>query len=848
MPRLIESVNGAHILENASHDQHLSMNLSLEEDRRLVLCERTIEYREDFGTGRCRVSHKMQLSLGVRVQAVVQIRVGSIAILCVVFPDTQEALEEDEICVDATVFVNKLGDTHKLETATSCVIETVFPRALCSAVHASPYDLDVLSLGDLPVKKGCVIRANESLGRNKPIAITEVRHPYPRVPGSPAVAIVHIDTIVIPTRAPPSIESGESEALSVTTAVKEVITGLVTPAVSVPAAAQPSGVLLTGPPGVGKTHSVKVAAGLCKPWCAVKVVDLNIPNILADDDPIGKMKALLEEAEEGTEGYPEEGEEEEGALPAPSPSAKRLSYESPSKKEAAPSFSPLSSSSSSFSFLTPSPERGKAQSTLLTASGNGSDSTSAKNNEGKRKARPQLCLVMLDEADALGTVNSESEVQRAVKSTLCAWLDNRQRSAEQNHGSGSGGGENGDSALSTRRVCFVATSNRADSVDPRLRRGGRLEREVVLAPRAEDRQALLTPLLTRLVARTEGGGEKEEGLEHLVKEVTALTGGYVAADIVSLVAKAGELSTSTSGGGVIPALRESLWRAMQLVGPSCLRGAAIRTPNLGYDDVVGYSATKKSLQRALRACDPSMAETMAKFGLQSPGGILLHGPPGNSKTRLILAAASSHRLPVISLTAADVFSPYVGDAEEEVRKAFTIARQASPCVLFFDELDAFVTNRGTGSGSGGGSDSTSSVEARVLATLLTEMDGIGGSDGSGSGSSSGGVMVMAATNRLGAVDPALLRKGRFHQVIEVPLPDAATRSALLAYFAGKCQVGEARVTQLAALLKEGQSGADIENLCREEQVAQMRRILRKGKGEGEGEREGEGEGEGEGGL
>ena len=103
---------------------------------------------------------------------------------------------------------------------------------------------------------------------------------------------------------------------------------------------------------------------------------------------------------------------------------------------------------------------------------------------------------------------------------------------------------------------------------------------------------------------------------------------------------------------------------------------------------------------------------------------------------------------------------------------------------------------------------------------------------------------MAATNRLGAIDPRYYAR-EFHQVIEVPLPDAAMRSALLAYFAGKCQVGEARVTQLAALLKEGQSGADIENLCREEQVAQMRRILRKGKGKEREREEGEGEGEGE---
>ena len=89
---------------------------------------------------------------------------------------------------------------------------------------------------------------------------------------------------------------------------------------------------------------------------------------------------------------------------------------------------------------------------------------------------------------------------------------------------------------------------------------------------------------------------------------------------------------------------------------------------------------------------------------------------------------------------------------------------------------------------------------------------------------------MAATNRLAAIDPALLRKGRFHQVLEVPLPDAATREALLEFFAGKCNVKKNRMTELQALLREGQSGADIENLCREEQVSEMRHLLREGQG------------------
>ena len=464
------------------------------QQRRFVLCSRTIDYHEDFGTGRCRVPAKIQQELNVRVQSVMQIRFDEATILCAVFPDTSGALEEDEICIDASVFVKKVVDVDILEMATSCTIEFVFPRALCSAIRASPHDLDVLSMGDLPVMKGCIIDANDSVGRRSAIAIEEVRVSYPIAPGSPAVGIVHIDTIVIPAAAGRSrANDGESEVLSVTTAVKEVIKSLVTPAARVFAAAQPSGALLLGPPGIGKTHAVKVAAKLCKAWCAIKVVDLNIPNILADDDPIGKVRVLLDEASNGAEGYVQE---EQGPppdareRPSPTVSTRTTSYESPSKATPVPS--------SSFSFLTPSPQRASEGHTTTPQ---GSDRLTPAIGQAGKNPLPQLCLVMLDEVDALGTRNSESEVQRAVKSVLCAWLDNRQRTSEQNSRAGAAPT---DPDFSTRRVCLVATSNRADSVDSRLRRGGRLEREVVLAPRVEDRHALLVPLLRRLL----GGGRR----------------------------------------------------------------------------------------------------------------------------------------------------------------------------------------------------------------------------------------------------------------------------------------------------------------------------------------------------
>lgn len=190
-----------------------------------------------------------------------------------------------------------------------------------------------------------------------------------------------------------------------------------------------------------------------------------------------------------------------------------------------------------------------------------------------------------------------------------------------------------------------------------------------------------------------------------------------------------------------------------------------------FDDVIGCTEAKKKLARILSFADPRKRELINRYKLTFPGGALLYGPPGNSKTRLISAAAAVYGLPVISLSAADVYSPYVGDAEAEIRKAFRLARQSAPCVLMLDEVDALVTDRGSGGGSGSGSGSGSaSAESRVLATLLNEMDGVGENKADSSSSSGGStsgqlVYVLATTNRLQCIDKALLRKVSINLII-----------------------------------------------------------------------------------
>lgn len=174
---------------------------------------------------------------------------------------------------------------------------------------------------------------------------------------------------------------------------------------------------------------------------------------------------------------------------------------------------------------------------------------------------------------------------------------------------------------------------------------------------------------------------------------------------------------------------------------------------------------------------------------------------------------------MININIADIYGPYVGEAEGELRHAFRIARQAAPCVLFIDEIDALVTNRGA-DGGGSSSNGSASVEQRVLATLLVEMDGI---DSNGQG-----VVVMAATNRLASIDSALLRKGRFHHILEVGNPSLEVQYRLVEYFLNKCNIcsdddvtrgggggGRAVVERVRRKCAEGMSGAEVEGLCKE---------------------------------
>jgi len=254
--------------------------------------------------------------------------------------------------------------------------------------------------------------------------------------------------------------------------------------------------------------------------------------------------------------------------------------------------------------------------------------------------------------------------------------------------------------------------------------------------------------------------------------------------------------------------REDFEFAIKSLPPSIMRGSLVdEIPQVTWDDIGGLETVKQQLVSAVE-WPLRYGETYKRLGLHPPRGILLHGPPGCAKTTLVKAVANCCRASFLSLPAATVFSPFLGDAERTVREAFQTARRARPSIIFFDEIDALVAKRSFGS-----SDQDEGVQTRVLSTLLNCMDGVEQAED---------ILVIGATNRLDMIDPALLRPGRFDKILRVPLPDMTSRRHILnIHTRGMPLDGDVDISNLAQLTQFF-SGADLENMCREAALAAMK--------------------------
>ena len=236
---------------------------------------------------------------------------------------------------------------------------------------------------------------------------------------------------------------------------------------------------------------------------------------------------------------------------------------------------------------------------------------------------------------------------------------------------------------------------------------------------------------------------------------------------------------------------------------------------LGWDDIGGATDIKNKLRRAIE-WPTQRAEQYAALGIRPPRGVLLHGPPGCAKTSLARAAASASGVSFLYLSGASLYSPYVGEAERAVRELFALGRATSPAILFLDELEAIVGSRSsmsTGGGDGGGGGGGEAVQLRVLSTLLNEMDGV---------APLSHVVVIGATNRPDLLDAALLRPGRFDEIIEVAPPDRDARKDVLRIHTKGMPLAADVDLDALAVKCDGWSGAQLGALCREAGMGALR--------------------------
>ncbi len=354
-------------------------------------------------------------------------------------------------------------------------------------------------------------------------------------------------------------------------------------------------------------------------------------------------------------------------------------------------------------------------------------------------------------------------------------------------------------------VVVIGATNRVDALDPALRRGGRFDREIEIGVPAVEGRREIFEVHTRGMPLAE-----DVSLDRLAER----TYGFVGADVHALATEAGmnalrrfrETRTGSDADSAdtlagLTVTREDFDAARAAVEPSAMREFVAETPRTSFDDVGGLEEAKETLREAIE-WPLSYAELFERTATDPPSGVLLHGPPGTGKTLLARAVANESGVNFIHVAGPELLDRYVGESEKAVRKVFERARQSAPSIVFFDEIDAIAAERGD----------SHEVTERVVSQLLTELDGLADNPN---------LVVLAATNRKGALDRALIRPGRLETHVEVPAPDEAARRAILEVHTREKPLGEGVDLDALAADLEGYTGADLASLCR---TASMRAI------------------------
>ena len=403
-------------------------------------------------------------------------------------------------------------------------------------------------------------------------------------------------------------------------------------------------------------------------------------------------------------------------------------------------------------------------------------------------------IIFIDEIDSIAPKRDEvsGELEKRIVSQLLTLMDGMK---------------------SRGKVVVIAATNRPDSIDPALRRPGRFDREIEIGiPDDEGRFDILS-IHTR-------GMPIDQKVD--LKQISKTTHGFVGADLEVLAKEAAmkslrrilpeidydEEKISSEILEKIQITSDDFRDALKEVSPSALREVQVQVPNVSWDDVGGLDELKDELKEAVE-WPIKYKDAYDYVDVESPKGILLHGPPGTGKTLIAKALAKMTESNFISIKGPELLSKWVGESEKGVREIFRKARQAAPCIIFLDEVDALVPRRGSG-----GSDSH--VTENVVSQILTEIDGL---------EELNNVLIIGATNRLDIVDEALLRPGRFDRIIKVPNPDEKGRQHIFEIHTKKKPLtNDVKIPEIVKITDDF-SGAEIAAVANRAAIAALKRYV-----------------------
>src|SRR5215213_633360 len=404
-------------------------------------------------------------------------------------------------------------------------------------------------------------------------------------------------------------------------------------------------------------------------------------------------------------------------------------------------------------------------------------------------------IIFIDEIDSIAPKREEvsGDVEKRIVSQLLTLMD----------------------GLKARgKVVVIAATNRPNAIDPALRRPGRFDREIEIGIPDEEGRYDILQIHTR-------GMPLEQDID--LKSYAKVTHGFVGADLEMVAKEAAmrslrriipeiNLKETKIPANVLNKIKitnQDFDDALKDVHPSAMREVLVQKPNIEWKDIGGLNNVKEELKEAIE-WPLKHADLFSKADIKPPKGMLLYGPPGTGKTLLAKAVASTSESNFISIKGPELLSKWVGESEKGIREIFRKARQAAPCVIFFDEIDAIAPRR---SGSDGGD---SHVTERLVSQMLTEIDGL---------EDLKGVVIIGATNRPDIIDEALLRPGRFDRLLEIPIPGKDARKQILQIHLKKKPLGaDVNIDKLVDLT-DRYTGAEIEALVNAAAIAAVREYI-----------------------